>query len=182
MAREGLPARTEEPHDAGSEFDMRLPFRAVHVRLAPVAPVVDQEGDPQAGVGREAVQAPPGQKDQCGMQKQIVCSEKEAAGTGFHVVTGVKLYNLAGFFECQRLRPERDPVAIDIQEDASAVFVGLAKAEDPMAREFHAVTVRKSHLVTDLQRRFDPGLRGCIEDFSFMGASPSTEVLCIAVN
>lgn len=74
MPREFFPASAEDPHDPGPQLDMRFAFRAVHVRLAEVAPIVDDECDPQPGIERETIQPMPGDKDQNGMDENIMRS------------------------------------------------------------------------------------------------------------
>ena len=49
-----------------------------------------------------------------------------------------------------------------------------------MSRKSCAVSVRKGHLVADLQRRFDPGLFRGIEDLTRTGCPPFGEIFGIA--
>ena len=84
MPRELFPASAEDPHDPGPQLDMRFAFRAVHVRLAQIAPVMDDKRNPEPGISRESVQPPPSDEDQKRMDKDVMCSEQEAFRTYFH--------------------------------------------------------------------------------------------------
>lgn len=84
MPRELFPASAEDPHDPSPQLDMRFAFRAVHVRLAQIAPVMDDKRNPEPGISRESVQPPPSDEDQKRMDKDVMCSEQEAFRTYFH--------------------------------------------------------------------------------------------------
>lgn len=84
VPRELFPSTAEDPHDPGSQFYMGFTLRAVHIRLAEITPIVDDERNPEPGIGRESVQPPPSDEDQKRMDKDIMRSEQEAFRTYFH--------------------------------------------------------------------------------------------------
>ncbi|WP_298553260.1 hypothetical protein [uncultured Parabacteroides sp.] len=75
MPCELFPATAEDPHDPSTQLDMRFALGTVHVRFPEIAPIVDEERNPKPRIKREPVQPPPSNKDQNGMDNDVMCSE-----------------------------------------------------------------------------------------------------------
>ncbi len=84
MASEIGPLRPENAHDTSAEQDMCFTLGTVHVALAPITPIVNDERNPKTRIEREPVQTIPCESDQNGMENELMSSEQQTFCTDFH--------------------------------------------------------------------------------------------------
>src|SRR5688500_8523511 len=78
-SREISPLVPEQTaHDGRAELWMALALGTVHIRFAPIAKIVDEEGDPKTIIPGKTIEFPPCRSNEERMKNELMSTEQNA--------------------------------------------------------------------------------------------------------